>query len=96
MIIKNAKIITFDDENSIIESGDVVINKQGVIETVKGSNEGGGPENGDEVINAHGRLLMPGNIIAHTHFYGAYSRGMYIPGDAPNAFPQILEKQIQV
>jgi len=36
--------------------------------------------------------LMPGNICAHTHFYGAYSRGMAIPGTAPKDFPQILEK----
>ena len=35
---------------------------------------------------------MPASICAHTHFYGAFSRGMYIPGDAPDAFPAILEK----
>ncbi len=35
---------------------------------------------------------MPGNICAHTHFYGAFARGMGIPGDAPKDFPQILEK----
>jgi len=35
---------------------------------------------------------MPGNICAHTHFYGAFSRGLGIPGDAPTTFTQILEK----
>jgi putative selenium metabolism protein SsnA len=35
---------------------------------------------------------MPGNICAHTHFYGAFARGMAIPGRAPRAFPEILGK----
>jgi cytosine/adenosine deaminase-related metal-dependent hydrolase len=35
---------------------------------------------------------MPGNICAHTHFYGAYARGLAIPGPAPKDFPEILEK----
>ena len=42
--------------------------------------------------DARGRLLMPGNICAHTHFYGAFARGMAIPGPAPKDFPEILEK----
>jgi putative selenium metabolism protein SsnA len=35
---------------------------------------------------------MPGSICAHTHFYGAFARGMGIPGRAPRAFPEILGK----
>jgi putative selenium metabolism protein SsnA len=35
---------------------------------------------------------MPGGICAHTHFYGAFSRGLGIPGPAPRDFPEILEK----
>jgi putative selenium metabolism protein SsnA len=35
---------------------------------------------------------MPGNICAHTHFYGAFARGMAIPGAAPKDFPEILDK----
>ena len=35
---------------------------------------------------------MPGLICAHTHFYGAFARGMAIPGLAPANFPEILEK----
>jgi putative selenium metabolism protein SsnA len=35
---------------------------------------------------------MPGNICAHTHFYGAFSRGMSIPGSPPRDFPDILSK----
>lgn len=45
-----------------------------------------------ETIDADGSLLMPGSICAHTHFYGAYARGMAIPGPAPKDFPEILQR----
>ena len=35
---------------------------------------------------------MPGMICAHTHFYGAFARGMAIPGEPPENFMQILER----
>src|SRR5260221_2918241 len=45
-----------------------------------------------EGYEARGLLLMPGNICAHTHFYGAFARGLAIPGAAPRDFPEILQK----
>lgn len=45
-----------------------------------------------DVIDARGSLVMPAGIVAHTHFYGAYARGMAIPGPAPKDFPEILER----
>ena len=35
---------------------------------------------------------MAGQICAHTHFYGAFARGLYIPGPAAKDFPEILER----
>jgi putative selenium metabolism protein SsnA len=35
---------------------------------------------------------MPGNICAHTHFYGAFARGLSIPGNPPRDFPEILRR----
>jgi putative selenium metabolism protein SsnA len=45
-----------------------------------------------EEVDAGGQLVMPGNICAHTHFYGAYARGLAIPGFPPKDFPEILKK----
>ena len=92
MFIKNAKIITFDNHDQILENGGVIINDSGEIIKIGPSDKLENTPSPGEVIDAKGQILMPGNICAHTHFYGAYSRGMYIPGDAPNAFPEILEK----
>ncbi|OIO83824.1 MAG: hydrolase [Anaerolineae bacterium CG2_30_57_67] len=41
--------------------------------------------------DARGQLLMPGNICAHTHFYGMYARGLAVPGPAAENFSQILK-----
>ena len=43
-------------------------------------------------LDARGQLAMPGMICAHTHFYGAYARGMAIAGDPSENFPQILQR----
>lgn len=45
-----------------------------------------------ERLDARGQLAMPGMICAHTHFYGAYARGMAIPGAPAENFPQILQR----
>ncbi len=39
-----------------------------------------------------GRFILPSNICAHTHFYGAFARGLAIPGEAPRNFPEVLKK----
>jgi len=35
---------------------------------------------------------MPGAICAHTHFYGAFARGMSLPGEPPRNFVEILRQ----
>ena len=42
--------------------------------------------------DAGGQLVLPASLCAHTHFYGAFARGMAIPGEPPANFPQILER----
>ena len=41
-----------------------------------------------EKLDAPDVLVMPGNICAHTHFYGAFygQSGLAIPGAAPKGF----------
>ena len=91
MIIINANIITWEKPNSIITGQAVVI-----IGTI--IKEIGTPSDlikkfpGEEILDANGQWLMPGLICAHTHFYGAFSRGLYIPPPAPADFPEILQK----
>jgi putative selenium metabolism protein SsnA len=91
MLIYNSKIVTWGQDQKIIQGHAVRISEGLIVEL--------GPEKellesnpDEERIDAEGQLLMPGNVCAHTHFYGAYARGMAIPGNAPKDFPEILDK----
>lgn len=93
MIIKNANVITCDAKKSIIPDASVVIGADGkILYIAKNNSVDTNQANPQEIIDANSQYLMPASICAHTHFYGAFSRGMYIPGEAPDAFPAILEK----
>ena len=91
MIIKNATLITFDEENKIIENGCIAIS-DGIIKEIGNYLEIKKNFPDEEEIDANGQFVMPGNICAHTHFYGAFARGMAIPGDSPKDFPDVLNK----
>jgi putative selenium metabolism protein SsnA len=90
MLITDATLITWNS-NQILENQALYIEGDRIVDL--------GPSSSlrakyplAEVIDARGQLVMPGNICAHTHFYGAFARGMAIPGEAPKDFPEILER----
>jgi putative selenium metabolism protein SsnA len=91
MLITNGRVVTFGAANEIIEGGAVRVAGDRITDVGATTQlKAAYPE--DEVLDAGGQLVMPGNICGHTHFYGAFSRGMAIPGDAPRDFPEILAK----
>jgi putative selenium metabolism protein SsnA len=91
MLIHNAIVVTFDQENRLIEKGAVRIDGA-VIEAVGAEKDLLARYPDDERWDAGGMMLMPGQICAHTHFYGAFARGMYIPGPPAKDFPEILDR----
>jgi putative selenium metabolism protein SsnA len=96
MLIHNATVVTFDGENirsaNRIIAGGAVRFAGDEITAVGDSRELRRRYPDDERWDAGGLLLMPGQICAHTHFYGAFARGMAIPGAPPKDFPEILER----
>lgn len=89
MLLTNALLATFGEKNELIKDAALYIQDDRIAEI-------GGTTNmiqkypDEEVLDARGQLVMPGNICAHTHFYGAFARGLAIPGDPPRDFPEIL------
>lgn len=91
MLITNATLITWEQPDLILEGHALRIEGERIAEIA--------PERDllarypdEERLDAGGQMVMPGNICAHTHFYGAFSRGLAIPGPAPKDFPEILQK----
>jgi putative selenium metabolism protein SsnA len=91
LLITNGRLVTWEAENRIIEDGAMLI-EDGRISAVGDTNELEAQYPEVERLDAGGQLVMPGNICAHTHFYGAFARGMTIPGPAPKDFPDILSR----
>jgi len=91
LLIHNAAVCTFGDANQVIEEGAALI-ENGQIAAVGRAADLLRTYPTAPREDAGGKLLMPGNICAHTHFYGAFARGLYIPGPAPKDFPEILRR----
>jgi putative selenium metabolism protein SsnA len=91
MLITNGTLVTWEDPNRILSDHALYI-EDGIIQAIGRTADLIERYPQAERLNARGQLVMPGNICAHTHFYGAYARGMAIPGPAPENFPQILER----
>ncbi|MCB8965458.1 MAG: putative aminohydrolase SsnA [Ardenticatenaceae bacterium] len=91
LLITNGRLVTWEQPNEIIENGALLLRNGRIAdrgETTALSTRYPGVTQ----LDARGQLVMPGNICAHTHFYGAFARGMAIPGPAPKDFPDILER----
>jgi len=91
MLITNGILVTWKDDNRVLEGWALRVDG-GKITHIAEQAELLKQFPDEEKLDAHGQVVMPGNICAHTHFYGAYSRGLGIPGDAPSGFVEILEK----
>jgi cytosine/adenosine deaminase-related metal-dependent hydrolase len=97
MLIKNARLVTWEEPNRVLADHALLIESGRILslgpsrtleeEFLRGAQTRGSES---EVVDARGQLVFPGNICAHTHFYGAFARGMAIGGDPPADFPHIL------
>lgn len=91
MIIINGKIITWEQPNRILEGYAIRVEGSQIKEISQQINLVNKYPS-EEILDAHSQYVMPGNICAHTHFYGAFARGLGIPGRPAKDFPEILEK----
>ena len=90
LLIGNGKLITRDEENAFLENGAVVtdgevIREVGEFEVLKEKYPDA------EFVDAHGGIIMPGLINAHTHIYSGLARGLAIEGNNPTNFFEVLD-----
>jgi putative selenium metabolism protein SsnA len=84
-------LLSLGDNPRVIHGGAVYLEEDTVID-VGSTAELSAKHPREEILDAKGKIVMPGLTCGHTHFYGAFARGMAIPGEAPKNFLQILEK----
>lgn len=88
ILIRNALVVTLDDARPILPDSRILI-EGSTISAV-------GPDvkapAGAQVIDAEGRVAIPGLINAHHHLYSSFARGFAPPGEPAANFVQILER----
>src|SRR3989338_3363358 len=92
MLITNATLVTWENENRLLPGHALKIDADRITDLVPSAELEQKYAADRERLDARGQLVMPGNICAHTHFYGAFARGLAIPGDPPRDFPEILQR----
>ncbi len=90
MLITDGVLITWENPNRILE-GHAIRIRDGLIEEIGSQSTMLARYPQEPRLSAHGQYVMPGNICAHTHFYGAFARGITIPPPGPKDFPQNLQ-----
>lgn len=92
MLIMNATLITWEPGANRVLNDHAILIENDRIKEIGKTNELTSRYSQTQTMDARGQYVMPGSICAHTHFYGAYARGMAIPGAAPKDFPEILQR----
>jgi len=90
-LFENAIVVTLGKSNKVIWDGAVAVDEENVV----GIGDTAGLRRGfpDAArVDCSGKLILPGFICAHHHFYSTMARGMSIPGTPASNFVEILER----
>lgn len=87
LLIKNGIIITLGDKNQVLYDHAILI-KNGIITQVAPTEKVKAP--GAQTIDASGKVIMPGFINTHSHFYSTLVRGLGKAKPSKN-FQEVLE-----
>ncbi|MHA2278693.1 MAG: putative aminohydrolase SsnA, partial [Candidatus Kariarchaeaceae archaeon] len=90
IFINNATILTMNPSNDVINDGAIVIegNKIEKVGLSKILNKD--YASSETVIDALGKVVMPGMSCGHMHFYSTFATGMPLP-PFPKGFVEVLE-----
>ena len=88
---ENGIVVTLGNENRVLWNATVVIDGE-LVAAIGSSAEMKHRYPDAESIDCSGKIILPGFICAHHHFYSTMARGMAIPGEPAKNFVEILEK----
>jgi len=91
LVIENGLIVTMDEQHRILKRGTIAV-EDGKIVGVEKASEAKGKYKAEKIVDATGKIVMPGFICAHHHLYSTFARGMSIPGEPAKNFVETLEK----
>ncbi len=91
LIIGNGTVITHDPDHPLLEDGAIAV-RDGVIQEIGPTHKLKQRYPQASFIEAKNKIVMPGMINSHMHFYSYFALGMDLKTSPPQNFTQILEK----
>lgn len=88
---ENGIVVTLGSKNRVIWNGSVVTEDEKIVAVGDATEMKLKFPNAD-VVDCAGKIVLPGFICAHHHFYSTMARGMAIPGEPASNFVEILER----
>ncbi len=88
---ENGMVVTLGPENRVLWNASVVTEGEQIV-AVGHATEMERQFPNAERVDCQGKIILPGFICAHHHFYSALARGMRIPGEPAANFIEILER----
>jgi putative selenium metabolism protein SsnA len=74
ILIKNGKIVTLGAENKVLSDMDLVIEDEKIAGFCQRGERD--TELWDQIIDADGKIVLPGFINSHMHFYSSFVKGL--------------------
>ncbi len=91
LLVKDGVLVTMDGQRRILEGHSIAIADGRIVEVGK-TEDLKKKHASAEVIDATGRIVMPGIICSHSHLYGMLLRGASLKISPPSDFTQILQR----
>ncbi len=91
LLIRNGVLVTMDSQRRILENHAIAIEQGKVVEIGKTADLQK-KHSTAEVLDASGRIVMPGIVCSHSHLYGMLLRGASLKITPPSDFTQILQR----
>lgn len=88
---ENGIVVTLGRDNKVLWNGSVVTDGD-QIAAVGDTREMKESFPDAEVVDCSGKIILPGFICAHHHFYSTMARGMAPPGEPASNFVEILQR----
>ena len=90
ILIANGRLITRDSATPYLENGGVAVSGTKIVEVGETALlQAKYPD--AEFVDAHGGVIMPAFINAHSHIYSALARGLAMKGHNPTNFYEVLD-----
>lgn len=91
ILIGPGTVVTLGANSRVIRDGGVLLNGE-KIDSVGCYSDLLGANPSAEKLDAGGRVILPGVVNAHMHFYSTFARGMALKDPPPENFVQVLER----